>query len=170
MISCGTPKAKAVHWGLPDSEMRKRGEQKGLCVLLSYKTYVSARVNTIRCAQISRQNFGTRRGLRPKFCDRENLRSAHVFTCRAFHNKFYNETKTLLEKGGWEKKQNPAGYAGDSPFSMTTSISKLGYIGKTLLKFLEKKRPSSCDGAVDKDHSGLRLAMRFGFPPSAERR
>ena len=36
MISWGTPKAKAVHWDLPDSETRKRGEQKGLDTLVVY--------------------------------------------------------------------------------------------------------------------------------------
>ena len=30
MISTGTPKAKAFSWGGPDTERRKRGEQKGL--------------------------------------------------------------------------------------------------------------------------------------------
>jgi len=30
LISSGTPKAKAVCWDDPDTERRKRGEQKGL--------------------------------------------------------------------------------------------------------------------------------------------
>jgi len=30
LISRGTPKAKAICWGIPDSETRKRGDQKGL--------------------------------------------------------------------------------------------------------------------------------------------
>ena len=34
MISCETPKAKAAHWDFPDSETRKRGEQKGLDTLV----------------------------------------------------------------------------------------------------------------------------------------
>ena len=30
MISCGTPKAKAINWDDPDAEKRKPGERMGL--------------------------------------------------------------------------------------------------------------------------------------------
>ena len=57
MISWGTPKAKAVHWYIPDSEMRKRGEQKGLDTLVVHALNDAGllfRVSTLGVAELTR--------------------------------------------------------------------------------------------------------------------
>lgn len=101
MISCGTPKAKAGHWDLPDSETRKRGEQKGLLILFSYKTCASAQVNDIRFAQIFRQKFGTRRYGSDQIFVTGKFAAALIHLLTApFATSFITKTKSHL--GKWE--------------------------------------------------------------------
>ena len=50
MISSGIPKAKAVNWDDPDTERRKRGEQKGLDTLVVHAVndaYLALRESTL---------------------------------------------------------------------------------------------------------------------------
>jgi hypothetical protein len=57
LISYGTPKAKANGWGVPDSEARKRGEQKGLDTLVVHAVndvHLLFRVSTLEVAELTR--------------------------------------------------------------------------------------------------------------------
>ena len=57
MISSGTPKAKADNWDDPDTEGRKRGEQKGLDTLVVHAVNVEywlLAVSTLLVAKLTR--------------------------------------------------------------------------------------------------------------------
>ena len=57
MIPTGIPKAKAFSWGDPDTEERKRGEQKGLDTLVVHAVnygYWLYEVSTLHVAKLTR--------------------------------------------------------------------------------------------------------------------
>ena len=57
MISTGTPKAKAVNWGDPDAEERKRGERTRLDTSVFHAVndgYWLFEVSTLQVAKLTR--------------------------------------------------------------------------------------------------------------------
>ena len=142
MISSGTPKAKAVCWDDPDTERRKRGEQKGLTfvegVLSEFKS-IGHKNPSGFFGLISRQKILLWQ--KPAF-----LPARFTFKLAAKRNSFFYSLRAVpvlnkfcfgkISSFGWIQPGNDlwwsAGYAlNTSPTSVRVAQSeKLGYIGE----------------------------------------